>query len=48
LTLSKAITIAQGVDLVLNLTGSITRNQSNDQYNDFSGGAVAVGASLGF
>lgn len=48
LMLSKAFTIAEGVDLDLNLTGSAMKNRSNDEYNNFSAGAVAVGIGVGF
>ncbi len=47
-TLSKAFTLAQGVDLEVNLTGSAMKNSSNDEYNDFSAAAVAVGVGIGF
>ena len=48
LTLSKGFTIAEGVELEVNLTGNATRNSSNDEYNDYSGSAVAVGVAVGF
>lgn len=47
-TLSKAFTIFDGVDLEVNLSGLATRNQSNDAYNDYSGSSVAAGVALGF
>lgn len=47
-TVSKAFEIAEGVDLDLNLTGSAMRNRSNDEYNNFSAGAVVVGVAIGF
>jgi hypothetical protein len=48
MTISKAITISDGVDLEVILTGNAMRNRSNDEYNDFSGSAVTVGLALGF
>jgi hypothetical protein len=48
LTVSKAIAISDGVDLEINLTGSAMRNQSNDEYNDFSASTVAAGVGIGF
>ncbi len=48
LTLTKAFTISEGVDLEVNLTGGAARNKSNDEYNDYSAGAVALGVAVGF
>jgi hypothetical protein len=48
LTFSKAMAIVDGVDLEVNLTTIASRNQSNDEYNDFSTSAVSLGVAIGF
>jgi hypothetical protein len=47
-TVTKSFAIYEGVDLEVNLAGSALRHQSNDEYNDFSGSAVALGVAIGF
>ncbi len=47
-TFSKPFTLFGGVDLELNLTGAVARNQSNDEYNNYSASAVALGVGIGF
>jgi len=47
LTLTKTISLFQGVDLELTLIGGLLRNQSNDEYSDFSAASIAFGLGMG-
>jgi hypothetical protein len=48
LTLTKSINLIDGVDLELLLLGGLLRNQSNDEYSDFSSRSIAFGLGVGF
>lgn len=48
MTFSKSISLFEGVDVELLLFGGLLRNQSNDEYSDFSALNVAFGFGVGF
>lgn len=48
LTLTRNINLFDGVDLELLLLGGLLRNESNDEYSDFSARSVAFGLGIGF
>jgi hypothetical protein len=48
LYLQKFINISDHAGLGFFLSGTLVRNQSNDDYNDFSGWSLSAGVSIGF
>ena len=46
--LSRSFELSDGVGLDVTLTGGILRNQSNDNYNDFTSNYFSLGIGLGF
>ncbi len=48
LTLAKSVKISSGVDAEVFINTTLLRNQSNDQYNDFSSSVVEFGMGIGF
>lgn len=48
ITLSRYFELGGGIGFDITLTGGLMRNQSNDDYNDFSSNFISLGIGIGF